>query len=789
MNPLSPLTYYRRHKRSTLLLVALIAFSTIGIFLMVAVLDSIPLRVQTSYLTQVSRVYPQTGDSLEAGIISQIQNHPDVAQVIPSNSLNINFPVMIGVESLRILGVSPSDAGDLTHHAGLRVKEGRLFEPRTNEIVLTAAVARALNLQVGDEIVRDMDETFYSRVAAPLRVVGILERDPAVSTSKAPAPRFGFISNEYLESHELYAPSRYAIVVVPNQGQLTAVNDFLESTFSTDYTGIETISSLEAIASIARQALYLIFGIVNCLVAVVVALVVATINRIALMQRLEELGVLNALGFDKRKLTRRLIAESTVVSGLGWLIGLTISLAFLALLRDTLLYARGEYLNIWNLAPFIFVLPIPLAVVISAFVSVRRIFNQLDAVQILERGKLSGESDKPRRSTKRSNIKPLSSFTFYRRHRRRGITMVVTMALMILGVAFPAFLMLTSAGTMKNEIEIYRNMSRVYPVQGESVNAATIAQIRNHPDVERVVPVRSLGIQMLVPPGSAATIPLYGVPEGDMALLIEKFDVHLLEGHLPRPRSNDLVISEAIAKNRGLALGDKVGGADGAESKPLISGGDYLPVGMVVSGILGPNIPWVGLASYEFLDSHELTQDRTKMALVVPVAGSEQTVSRWLVDNVASTQTGVDIYDAQAADYQEFAIGISIAFAVVESLIALVAAVALATLNYIFFSQRWEEFGILHAIGRSRLWLIGRAFRETSSTVLMAWLIGAAICILGLVLTQNFIYTPLGLKADFSNILPWLFTLPIPIAVVLVSTATIGRMLNKLDPVAIVERR
>ena len=467
MNPLSPLTYYRRHKRSTLLLVALIAFSTIGIFLMVAVLDSIPLRVQTSYLTQVSRVYPQTGDSLEAGIISQIQNHPDVAQVIPSNSLNINFPVMIGVESLRILGVSPSDAGDLAHHAGLRVKEGRLFEPRTNEIVLTAAVARALNLQVGDEIVRDMDETFYSRVAAPLRVVGILERDPAVSTSKAPAPRFGFISNEYLESHELYAPSRYAIVVVPNQGQLTAVNDFLESTFSTDYTGIETISSLEAIASIARQALYLIFGIVNCLVAVVVALVVATINRIALMQRLEELGVLNALGFDKRKLTRRLIAESTVVSGLGWLIGLTISLAFLALLRDTLLYARGEYLNIWNLAPFIFVLPIPLAVVISAFVSVRRIFNQLDAVQILERGKLSGESDKPRRSTKRSNIKPLSSFTFYHRHRRRGITMVVTMALMILGVAFPAFLMLTSAGTMKNEIEIYRNMSRVYPVQGE----------------------------------------------------------------------------------------------------------------------------------------------------------------------------------------------------------------------------------------------------------------------------------------------------------------------------------
>ena len=299
----------------------------------------------------------------------------------------------------------------------------------------------------------------------------------------------------------------------------------------------------------------------NCLVAVVVALVVATINRIALMQRLEELGVLNALGFGKRSLTRRLIAESTVVSGFGWVIGLFVSLAFLTFLRDTVLYARGEYMNIWNLAPFIFVLPIPLVVVISAFVGVRKIFNQLDAVQILERGKLSGESQKPHRPVTRSTPKPLSSFTFYHRHRRRGITLIVTMALMILGVAFPAFLMLTSAGTMKNEVEIYRNISRVYPVQGQSIDAGTPAQIRNHPDVERVVPVRWLGIQMLVPPGGAATIPLYGVPEGDMAMLVERFDVHLLEGHLPRPRSNDLVISEAIAKNRGLAFGDTVGGS------------------------------------------------------------------------------------------------------------------------------------------------------------------------------------------------------------------------------------
>jgi len=32
MNPLSPLTYYRRHKRQTLLLVGLVSLMTLGVF-------------------------------------------------------------------------------------------------------------------------------------------------------------------------------------------------------------------------------------------------------------------------------------------------------------------------------------------------------------------------------------------------------------------------------------------------------------------------------------------------------------------------------------------------------------------------------------------------------------------------------------------------------------------------------------------------------------------------------------------------------------------------------------
>jgi ABC-type antimicrobial peptide transport system permease subunit len=127
--------------------------------------------------------------------------------------------------------------------------------------------------------------------------------------------------------------------------------------------------------------------------------------------------------------------------------------------------------------------------------------------------------------------------------------------------------------------------------------------------------------------------------------------------------------------------------------------------------------------------------------------------------------------------------------AAVESLIAIVAAFALAALNYIFFTQRREEFGILHAVGRARPWLVLRTLKETGSAVAIAWLIGAGVCVVGLVYAQAHVYAPMGLSLDFFNPAPWLFTLPIPLAVVAASVGTIARMLSRLDPVSVIERR
>jgi len=832
MNPLSPLTYYRRHRRSALLLVALVALATMVLYTIVGVLDSLTLQLDFSYLSRVSRVRPDTGYALESGVLPQIQSHPGVARMISDNGLTIAVPTLGGIDAMHLIGVSQDDVQYLMEHCGVRLKEGRLLQPRTNEFMLSEEIARALELETGDRIDRSINEDYYEYVLEPLVLVGILEGAPSTGSgqvpvaSSGPSVRVGFVSHEYLDSHELYAPRTAGVLVAAREGRKEEVDEFLETTIASEYTEVETYRDIVEVAAQARRFLYLTVGIVNCLVAIAVAGVVGVINQIALMRRVSELGLLHALGHHRNRLIRRLTLETAIVSGLGWIAGLTLGLLILSWLKANLYYARGMELNLTNLMPLWFVIPIPLMVIALAVLGLRRLFARFDAVAIVERGKLGTEAGSKRQKPKQSSSKPLSSWIFYLRHRRRGIVLVVSAALVIVGVALPVFLLSAVADAMMPDFEYLRHVSKITPSSERTVDSGVMGQIKSHPTVKHVIPVMSLGLQVDVPPNSLTRTSIYGTAEGDLPILVDLFGMQVQPGRLPRPRSNEIVLSEPVALNRGLHVGDRIGVPVYERGEFEMLDVDDIPTEMVVVGILrqaqdrslrqaqdrslrqaqdrslrpraersrsgqtlSSDAMWLGLASYEYLEGHELGSSRPTHLLVVPADGRKDELDAWLEESVASAQTNVTTYDVEYRKHRQIVQGLVLVFAVVGCVTALVSATAMATLNYIFFAQRREEFGILHAVGRSRLWLILRTMKETGSVITIAWLAGAVICCIGLICFQALVYVPKGLSVNFINPVPWMLTFPIPLTVVAVGTGTIARMLHNLDPVAVIERR
>src|SRR5512143_141388 len=99
MNPLSPFTYYRRHKRNALLLAGLIAALTLGVFMMFALTNVIGETVYHPfyYLTRMSRISANgASDASIATIAGPLRAQSDVAYVLPENGLQANAPSVLG---------------------------------------------------------------------------------------------------------------------------------------------------------------------------------------------------------------------------------------------------------------------------------------------------------------------------------------------------------------------------------------------------------------------------------------------------------------------------------------------------------------------------------------------------------------------------------------------------------------------------------------------------------------------------------------------------------------------
>jgi putative ABC transport system permease protein/lipoprotein-releasing system permease protein len=431
---------------------------------------------------------------------------------------------------------------------------------------------------------------------------------------------------------------------------------------------------------------------------------------------------------------------------------------------------------------------------------VNHLLRHMDAVTVIERGSLSMEQGLHRRwlrLTPRSVSKPLSSWTFYLRHRRQGFMVVATVGLMVFSVAIPAFITTTGTDAMMPYVLNYSDRVSVlapgnmYRVLDPSI----LAQIRSRQDVAHVIPARALSMMVDMPTLGELPMTIYAVREEDLAVLLDVYGLYLSAGQLPQPRSNQIVLTTTIARNRRLDVGDVVG-------QPVCER-DGLPTEMRVAGLLASSRPafagreeydlppvslWVGFASYEYVEDHERYAAAPMHALVVPVAGRESVVETWLEDDVASPRVSVVTFDTSYRTHREGERNGLLMVALTESILVVVVIIGLAILNIVFFTQRRDEFGILYAVGHGRSRLLLRTLRESASVVGVGWLAGAMFCVAFMFYQADFCARA-GLQVDFFNLTSWLFTLPIPLAVVVASVGTIAWTLSRLDPVAVIERR
>ncbi len=377
-------------------------------------------------------------------------------------------------------------------------------------------------------------------------------------------------------------------------------------------------------------------------------------------------------------------------------------------------------------------------------------------------------------------LRPLAATTYL--FRNAGKTIPLT------GVIMLAVLLICGIVSLINSIPfsirtiyMYLQQTLVVTPRGDaSQTPLLIEEIKKSSPVplDRIVRARAAGTQVNSIVGKWPFGAL-GLKQEDMRYWMDRQGVREIDGRYPQAGEPEALISEPIARNLNLKIGDSLLKPDDNEA--------YSPYPVEIVGIAKTDM-WLMLISYEYVKANHFPDVDGILAFAknLPDQGK---LDRWAEKAFEGKRAQVLAYNQLEKQSQEmFSILYKILNVVIATLV-LVITLMMGMLINIYQTQRLVEFGLLQALGYTKRQLLARVMRETVSVVVFGWLFGVLLAYLLLQLTKSVLMDPKAFALNTLDPTAFLYTIPIPAAILLVATLTVVGRFRRFDPVSVVERR
>lgn len=260
--------------------------------------------------------------------------------------------------------------------------------------------------------------------------------------------------------------------------------------------------------------------------------------------------------------------------------------------------------------------------------------------------------------------------------------------------------------------------------------------------------------------------PIQLVEPREIAPLLLDYDARVVSGRLPAA-ALEIAIPERLARGRGIALGDVLGGP-----------GDFTALPLRVVGLLEGS-RWIGVgsapASLELPGVRDsllvLTASESVEAEVAQALGADARVRRWTADMAGTGRPTTSQSDLR----------------LLLSLIVLVNAAVASTIGgllaLLYFRQREAEFVLLSILGHGRRRLLRMLMSELGVVAAAAWAAGLAGAWVLIYLIDALMLGERGIYVGYADLDVLLYTAPLLAAAVAVAGLMIGLALLRFDPV------
>ncbi|MBX7132322.1 MAG: FtsX-like permease family protein [Fimbriimonadaceae bacterium] len=374
--PLVATTFLLRNARKTTPLVAVIVLAVMLISGIVSMINSIPLSIRTiySYSKQMLGVTPRGDPSQTPKIRQRIESEAPVPldRVITCRASSAQVRSIVGKWPFIVIGLEQADMQYYLDRMNARSIEGRLPAAGAAEALISSPVARNLGLKIGDVLIGPDKDEAYSPKA--VKLVGIAKTEEWVMLAPI----------EYHRANH-FPPIDLLMVFAKNLSDQQVLDSWALKAFKGERAQVFAYQELDKNTEEMFSILYKILNVVIGTLVLVITLMMAMLMNIYQSQRLQEYGLLQALGYTKKQLLRRAMAESVVVVIGGWVIGLFVAYGLLNVVKAQLMDPQAFALDTLDRVAFLYTVPVPIAILLAAGLTVWGRFRKFDPVGVVER--------------------------------------------------------------------------------------------------------------------------------------------------------------------------------------------------------------------------------------------------------------------------------------------------------------------------------------------------------------------------------------------------------------------
>lgn len=374
--PLHPTTYLLRNAGKTIPLIAVILLAVMLVMGIVSMINSIPFSIRTiySYSQHVLGVTPRGDPEMTPKIVAELQEkcpHP-IERIILCRASGAQVKSIVGKWPFVVLGMNRADMEFFLQKLRVEKVDGRLPEKGQPEVVISEPVARNLGLKLGDSLLSPDTQEMYS--PQPVKVVGIAQTTEWL------------MFNDFTYQQENHFPPIENVLVFGKDLETQErIDRWAYDEFRGERAQVLAYFQLEQNTQEMFSILYRILDVVIGTLVLVITFMMGMQMNIYQSQRLVEFGLLQAIGYTKRQLIRRVFMETAIVIVSGWLLGVGAALLLLNVVKRTLMDPRAFALNTLDQVSILYTVPIPIAITIVAILTVSRRFRKFDPVGVVER--------------------------------------------------------------------------------------------------------------------------------------------------------------------------------------------------------------------------------------------------------------------------------------------------------------------------------------------------------------------------------------------------------------------